>query len=66
MTSDEKAEYTQYYTDLEAYIQENEVKFIKGERSLDEYDDYRQTLKDMGIERCIELQQSSLDRYNNR
>ena len=66
MTSEEKAEYTQYYTDIEAYIEENEVKFIKGERSLDEYDAYRQTLKDMGIEKCIELQQQSLDRYNNR
>ena len=66
MTSDENAEYSQYYTDLEAYIQENEVKFIKGERSLDEYDAYRQTLKDMGIEKCIALKQASLDRYNNR
>ncbi|MBR5356910.1 MAG: hypothetical protein IK121_08325, partial [Lachnospiraceae bacterium] len=66
MTSDENAEYSQYYTDIDAYIQENEVKFINGERSLDEYDAYRDTLKSMGIERCIELQQASLDRYNNR
>ena len=66
MTSDENAEYTQYYTDIEAYVKENEVKFINGERSLDEYDDYRQTLKDMGIEKCIALKQTSLDRYNNR
>jgi putative aldouronate transport system substrate-binding protein len=66
MTSDENSEYTQYYTDIEAYVQENEVKFINGERSLDEYDAYRDTLKSMGIEKCISLQQSSLDRYNNR
>ena len=66
MTSDENTEYSQYYTDIEAYVQENEVKFINGERSLDEYDAYRDTLKSMGIERCIELQQASLDRYNNR
>jgi putative aldouronate transport system substrate-binding protein len=66
MTSDENTEYSQYYTDIDAYVQENEVKFINGERSLDEYDAYRDTLKSMGIERCIELQQASLDRYNNR
>jgi putative aldouronate transport system substrate-binding protein len=66
MTSDENAEYSQYYTDLDAFIQENEVKFIKGERSLDEYDAYRQTLRDMGIDRCIALQQAALDRYNKR
>jgi putative aldouronate transport system substrate-binding protein len=66
MTSDENAEYTQYFTDIEAYIQENEVKFIDGERSLDEYDAYRETLKEMGIEKCIAIKQASLDRYNNR
>ncbi|MBP5454434.1 MAG: hypothetical protein J6Y09_07500 [Lachnospiraceae bacterium] len=66
MTSDENTEYSQYYTDIDAYIQENEVKFINGERSLDEYDAYRDTLKSMGIERCIELKQASLDRYNSR
>ena len=66
MTSDENTEYSQYYTDIDAYIQENEVKFINGERSLDEYDAYRDTLKSMGIERCIELKKASLDRYNSR
>ena len=66
MTSDENAEYTQYFTDIDAYIQENEVKFINGERSLDEYDDYRATLKDMGIDKCIDIRQASLDRYNSR
>ena len=66
MTSDENSEYTQYYTDIEAYVQENEVKFINGERSLDEYDAYRETLKSMGIEKCIALKQASLDRYYKR
>lgn len=66
MTSEENLEYTQYFTDIDAYIQENEVKFINGERSLDEYDDYRNTLKSMGIDRCIAIKQASLDRYNNR
>ena len=34
-----------------------------GQLSLDDYDSYRETLKNMGIERCIELQQAALDRY---
>ena len=66
MTSDENTEYSNYYVEIESYVQENNVKFITGERSLDEYDDYRQTLKDMGIETCISLRQDALDRYNNR
>ena len=34
-----------------------------GQMSLDDYDSYRETLRSMGIERCIELQQTALDRY---
>ena len=66
MTTDESSEYSQYYTDLEAFVQENNVKFINGQRSLDEYDAYRDQLKSMGIETCIKLQQAALDRYNAR
>ncbi len=66
MTSDENTEYSNYYVEIESYVQENNVKFITGERLLDEYDAYRETLKDMGIETCISLRQDALDRYNNR
>ena len=66
MTSDENSEYAQYYTDIETFVQENNVKFINGERSLDEYDEYRDTLKSMQIETCIALRQAALDRYNKR
>ena len=66
MTTDETSEYAQYYTDIETFVQEANVKFINGEKSLDEYDSYRDTLKSMGIETCIKLQQAALDRYNAR
>lgn len=66
MTSDEGAEYATKYTDIETYVQECNVKFIMGQLSLDDYDSYRETLKSMGIEDCIALQQAALDRYNAR
>jgi putative aldouronate transport system substrate-binding protein len=66
MTTEETAEYAQYYTDIESFVQENNVKFITGDRSLDEYDAYRETLKNMNIDVCIKLQQAALDRYNAR
>ncbi|MCR5794135.1 MAG: hypothetical protein K6G61_02140 [Solobacterium sp.] len=66
MTSEETAEYAPLYTDIETFVQENNVKFIKGEKSLDEYDAYREQLKGMGIEKCISLRQAALDRYNGR
>lgn len=37
-----------------------------GQMSLDDYDSYRDTLTQMGIDRCIELRQAALDRYNAR
>lgn len=66
MTAEENAEYAQYYSEIEAYVQENNVKFITGQRSLDEYDDYRATLEKMEIQKCIELRQAALDRYSKR
>ena len=66
MTSEEGTELASLYTDIETYVQECNVKFIMGQMSLDDYDSYRDTLRSMGIERCIELKQAALDRYNNR
>lgn len=66
MTADENAEYSKLYTDIETYVQECNVKFIMGQMSLDDYDSYRETLRSMGIEKCIELRQVALDRYNAR
>jgi len=66
MTADETSEYASLYADIETFVQENNVKFINGQRSLDEYDAYRDQLKSMGIETCIKLQQAALDRYNAR
>ena len=66
MTTEEGQTYASMYTDIETYVQECNVKFIMGQMSLDEYDSYRDTLKSMGIEQCIEIQQTALDRYNAR
>lgn len=66
MTSDEGASYASKYTDIETYVQECNVKFIMGQMSLDDYDSYRDTLRGMGIEDCIALQQAAMDRYLSR
>ncbi len=65
-TTEEGTEFSSLYTDIETYVQECNVKFIMGQMSLDDYDSYRDTLKNMGIERCIELKQAAVDRYNQR
>ena len=39
------------------------AKFIIGTESFDNYDRYLETLKDMGIERAVEIQQISYDEF---
>lgn len=66
MTTEEGQQYASMYTDIETYVQECNVKFIMGQMSLDDYDSYRDTLKNMKIDDCIAIQQAALDRYNDR
>lgn len=53
-------------TDMGAYIREMTAKFITGEEPLTNFDNYRDTLKKMGIEELIALYQDAYDRYNAR
>lgn len=66
MTSEESTSYSAVYTDIETYVQECNVKFITGSMSLDTYDAYRDTLREMGIEEAVAYRQAALDRYNAR
>ena len=66
MTDDENSEYVALYTDIETLVNENTVKFITGEKSLDEFDEFVEMLHTYNIDRCIELKQAALDRYNAR
>ena len=66
MTADEGTEYNALYTDIQTFVQEKTASYIMGSESLDTFDDFVETLKGMNIERCIEIQQAALDRYNAR
>lgn len=66
LTEDESQEYASLYPDIQTLVQENTVKFIMGTKSMDEYDSFVEQLHSYGVDRCIELQQAALDRYNAR
>lgn len=66
LNATENSEYSKIYSDISSYVEENTLAFITGDRSLDEFDDFIAALKSMNIERCIELKQQALDRYNSR
>ncbi|MDO5424579.1 MAG: extracellular solute-binding protein [Eubacteriales bacterium] len=66
MTVEENAEYSNLFADIDTYISENALSFITGAKSLDEFDSFIETVKGMGLPRCVELKQAALDRYNAR
>ena len=41
-------------------------KFIMGTEPLSNFEQYQQTLKTMGLDRVLELQEGALQRYYNR
>ena len=66
-TSDESTERAKIVAEVDTYMKENSVKFITGVLDIDtEWDNYVNQLKDLGVERAIEITQAALDRFNQR
>lgn len=65
-TQEESSEFASIMNDVDTYKDTMVDKFIMGEEPLSQFDEYVETLKGMGIERAIEIQQAALERYNNR
>ena len=66
-TAAESDEYASTIGDIETRADEQIVRFVIGELNFDsDWDDFVQELKDMGLERCVELKQAALDRYYER
>lgn len=61
ISADESSEYANIMTPVETYAKEQKVKFIKGERSFDEWDKYIEELNKMGdIAAAMEIYNSKL------
>lgn len=63
MTADELEEYNSIMTTVQTYLDEYKLKYILGTESLDTYPKFVQNIKDMGIDRAIEIRQAEYDRY---
>ena len=63
-TPEEGEQLSMLRTDLETMLTENEAKFITGERSLDEWDDYVKELESAGMSDYVELYQTAYERYS--
>lgn len=65
-TAEEARRYSSIMTDLNVYHEEMMLRFIMGSASLDEFDTYVNTLKSMGIEEVLEIQQTAYERFLQR
>lgn len=54
----------QYQSELTAYVSDNFFRFVMGARPLDEFEAYRQTLHELGLEEVTAAIQQALNRYH--
>ena len=65
-TPEESEELAMIMNTIQTYRDEMQVKYIMGIEELDTYDTYVQNVKDMGIDRAIEIYEAALERFRNR
>lgn len=64
--SEESKEFATIMNQVETYRDEMTIKYIMGQESLDSFGEYVETIKKLGIDRAIEIQNAALQRYNER
>lgn len=65
-TTEESTDMTSLLNAIQTYVDEMYFKFLLGEESLDNFDQYVETIQSMQIEHVLELKTAQLERYNNR
>jgi putative aldouronate transport system substrate-binding protein len=63
---DESQKYAQIMSEVNTYLSENYIKFIMGAEPVSNYDQFVSTLKKLGIDEAIKIQQAAYDRYTAR
>ena len=66
MTAEEAAAFAEYTVELDKVVDESFIAFVLGTKSLDEFDEFVDTLKKLGVEDAIKIKQDAIDRYNAR
>ena len=66
LTDEENARYTDLFSAISTYVQEAGMKFMTGEKSLDEFDAYVKELKEIGLDEVLKIQQSAYDKFMNK
>ncbi|MCI8622179.1 MAG: hypothetical protein HFG26_00785 [Provencibacterium sp.] len=62
-TADESTRNAELQGSIKTYVEEQAVKFITGEESLDNFDNFVSTVEGMGLEELLSINQAAYDRY---
>lgn len=65
-TQEESEQLAKIMAEVRTFSDEMYTKFIMGSEPIDNFDQYVNQLKKMNIEKAIQLQQASVERYNKR
>ena len=65
-TAEEGDEYSAIMSDIETYVDQQIPAFITGESDLANWDIYVANIKNLNIDRAIEIQQAAVTRFENR
>ncbi len=66
MTEEELAEYNSIMADIQTYVDEFKLKFILGTEPLENFPQFVENIKNMNIDRAIEIRQAEYNRYLER
>ncbi|WP_438350382.1 extracellular solute-binding protein [Paenibacillus sp. FA6] len=65
-TPDESSEYATIMNDINTLVDEMTLKIILGVEQIDQVDSYVQKMKQLKLDRAIEIQNAALERFKNR
>ena len=63
LTPEENTSIGTIYTDINTLVQENTIQYITGQKSLDDWDLYVETIHSYGLDKVLAVYQSAYDRY---
>ena len=65
-TAEENAELSNIMLDINTYVSEMQIKFVKGDEPIDNFDAFVENLENMRINDAVAIYQTAADRYFNR
>ena len=66
LTAEESTDASNIYSDIQTTCMEYIAKFITGDKPLDQYDAFVQTIEDMDIQGYLDIYQGAYDRYMSK